>query len=457
MDLSFPDQYGFTESEWEACLKVLGTLRNDPFRNPDNETLAALIMKIHKQARKANRKESYTEKKEQDRAIVRATTIVQEALAGSTQYTEGEQTEQHTFAEVRVPRNCYCCNASYKEVHFFYSRLCPTCALENYHMRYRSPDLKGRTVILTGGRVKVGYATALKILRCGATLVLTSRFPALALEQLHREPDFETWKDRLTVYGLDLRNLNAIRDFIAFYKEQFSSLDILINNAAQTIKYTDEYYTPLIRKEQQLLENNVFKQLTGNQTPVAQAVKELAYEPEAYTPVPVNRFGQPVDFREQNSWNAALEDVSTYELIEVNLINHIAPYILIKELKPLMKASAYPEKFIINVTSSEGMFAYENKSIFHPHTNMTKAALNMLTRTSAAGFTKEGIYMSAVDVGWVSTGAIESLRSRQFEQDYIPPLDSVDAAARIMHPIDEGINKKYYFGVLLKNYKISDW
>ena len=97
----------------------------------------------------------------------------------------------------------------------------------------------------------------------------------------------------------------------------------------------------------------------------------------------LNRFGQPVDLRDKNSWNATLEEVSMYELVEVNLINQISPYFLIKELTPLMKASTFKEKFIVNVTSSEGQFSYQNKTMYHPHTNMTKAALNMLTRTSA--------------------------------------------------------------------------
>ncbi len=164
-----------------------------------------------------------------------------------------------------------------------------------------------------------------------------------------------------------------------------------------------------------------------------------------------------MDNRDKTSWNSTLEEISMYELVEVNLINHIAPYFLIKELKPLMKASSFKERFIVNVTSSEGIFSYNNKTMFHPHTNMTKAALNMMTLTSAKEFEKDQIYMTAVDVGWISTGAKESLRKKQFEQGYIPPLDSVDGAARILHPIVEGINGNYFSGVLLKNYKINDW
>ena len=174
--------------------------------------------------------------------------------------------------------------------------------------------------------------------------------------------------------------------------------------------------------------------------------------------VSLNRFGQPVDNRTKNSWNSTLEEVGMVELLEVNLINQISPYFLIKELTPLLKASTFDKKFIINVTSSEGLFSYTNKTIFHPHTNMTKASLNMLTRTSGMEYEKYGIYMNVVDVGWVSTGAKEELRKKQFERGYIPPLDPVDGAARIMVPIIEGIeNIKNPVGALLKNYKIENW
>ena len=146
------------------------------------------------------------------------------------------------------------------------------------------------------------------------------------------------------------------------------------------------------------------------------------------------------------------------ELMEVNLINQISPYFLIKELLPLLKASGSDKKHIINVTSSEGQFSYDRKTIFHPHTNMTKAALNMMTKTSAPDFEKHNIYMNAVDVGWISTGAKESLREKQFERGYIPPLDPVDGASRIIHPIYEAeINNSIFVGKLLKNYRIEEW
>ncbi|WP_185288959.1 SDR family NAD(P)-dependent oxidoreductase [Chryseobacterium lactis] len=447
----------FSAEEWEICLKVLNALKNDPFQNPDNEKFSGLITKIHKNAKKQSRIENYAEMKSHDLAVHSGSVLMQKALAGVSAFYDDEK-ENTQLTKLQIPKNCYCCNRSYQYAHSFYTRLCPQCAGENYEKRFETVDLTGRNIILTGGRVKVGFATALKLLRSGANLVLTTRFPALAMELMQQEADYENWKDRLWVYGLDLRNLKAIQDFTDFYKAHFDTLDILINNAAQTIKYPDEYYLPVIQREQlKLKEFKNNQRLTPNQTEISRDAAKLEYAPDEMTQVALTRFGQPVDNREKTSWNSTLEEVSMYELVEVNLINHIAPYFLIKELKPLMKNSEYKEKFIVNVTSSEGIFSYENKTVFHPHTNMTKAALNMMTLTSAREFEKDQIYMSAVDVGWISTGAKESLRKKQFEQGYIPPLDSVDGAARILHPVAEGIKGNYLSGVLLKNYKIHTW
>lgn len=451
-------KYAFSDQEWETCIKVLKVLKEVPLDNPDNDLFSGLITKIHKNAKKNLRSASYTSKRKEDLNISLNAELVSKALNGETLFAEKENPDEQQFTALKIPKNCYCCNQSYKFAHSFYTRLCPECARENYEKRFQKIDLKGRNVILTGGRVKVGFATALKLLRNNANVVLTTRFPALALEQFRKENDFELWKENLIVYGLDLRNLNAINDFVSFYKSKFQTVDILINNAAQTIKYPDEYYVPLINKETQLLLN--FKSngnLIANQTNVVKEVKVLEYGSDEKTELKLTRFGQPVDNREKTSWNSTLEEISMYELVEVNLINQIAPYFLIKELKPLFLNSAFQERFIINVTSSEGIFSYTNKTVFHPHTNMTKAALNMMTLTSAKEFADDSIFMNSVDVGWISTGAKESLRKRQFEEGYIPPLDSVDGASRILDPIVQGIEGKSIFGVLLKNYKVSQW
>lgn len=454
----FLKTFGYTKADWEACIKVLSTLKDDPFNNPDNQQLGTLITCIHKHAKKSKRKSSYQEKKLHDLHTINTSVISLHALKNRTQYNASNAGESPQFKGLEIPKNCYCCNQSFSMLHFFYSRLCPECAIENYENRFKSIDLTGRNVILTGGRVKIGYATALKFLRSNANLTVTTRFPALAFEQFKTEVDYDSWKNRLTVYGLDLRSMSSLNEFIAYYLSNFESLDILVNNAAQTISYPEEYYSPLIQKERLLIDQLAGEtKLLENKTSVVGDVKNLlGKEGDSFTEL--NRFGQPVDNREKNSWNSTLAEVELTELLEVNLINQISPYVLIKELTKMMHASSFDKKFIINVTSSEGQFSYTNKSMFHPHTNMTKASLNMLTRTSAKEYEKYRIFMNAVDVGWVSTGANEDLRKKQFDKGYIPPLDPVDGASRIMIPIIDGISGKHFaVGKLWKNYKITDW
>lgn len=449
-------KYGYSEKEWQACLKVLGLLKDQPFLNPDNERLGSLITKVRNAAKKQLKKAASSKRKTADLQLIADTTIAKNALENTSQFSPRPNQPPPSFSTLEKAQNCYSCNARFSQLHSFYHRLCPTCAKLNYHYRFAKVDLSGRKVVLTGGRVKIGYATALRLLRSEAQVTITTRFPALALEQFQREEDYDKWKNNLAIYGLDLRNLKAVYAFIEAYQEKHAALDILINNAAQTIKYDSPYYQPLIARELELSKAlNGAKDLYLNPTPVLHEVQTLEL---ATAPRPTNRFSQPVDPRSKNSWNARLSEVDLPEVLEVNLINHIAPYLLIQGFTPLLKASPHPERFIINVTSSEGQFSYSNKTIFHPHTNMTKAALNMLTKTSAPEYAADHIYMNSVDVGWVSTGVSEALRKKQFAQGIIPPLDPVDGGSRILHPILETIEKKTKFvGQLLKNYRITDW
>lgn len=449
---------GISAKEWATCLKVLNHLKDHPFDSPDDELFKTLITKIHKTARKTIRKTSAHNRKTEDLDNLLKSRIAQQALNNTTCFGETGTEPSQQYVNVHAPVGCYICGTAYQQVHFFYNRLCPACAEYNYARRTTEIDLKGRNVILTGGRVKIGYAAALKLLRNGANLLLTTRFPALALEQLQNESDYSHWKDRVVVYGLDLKNLKAVEDFIIYVRDHYNSLDILVNNAAQTIKYPAEYYLPLINREVlKLKEFSGDSHLLPNTIPLSDTVGLIEAGNDLLPDFKLNRFGQPVDERMKNSWNSKLDEVGAYELLEVNLINHISPYLLIKVLKPLLLASAFKEKFIINVTSSEGQFSYSNKTVYHPHTNMTKAALNMLTRTSAHDLVNDHIYMNSVDVGWVSTGVDEQLRARQFERGYIPPLDPVDGASRILHPIEEILNGNRLYGRLLKNYRVVEW
>lgn len=464
------NDYPYTKEEWEACLKVMEYLAVDPLNNPDNQRFKTLVTQITKKAKKEiNKLKDIEETKEsvqwisrkerlkkEDDDAVNKTVIIANAHNITTEYAHRDTAESE-YKKLNYSKQCYCCHTAFNELHFFYHRLCPNCASLNYANRKRSFDFTGYQVIVTGARVKIGFATVLKFLRNGATVLATTRFPAVAWEQYAQEKDFKDWESRLTIYGLDLRSLKAVYSFTEYCKTELSQVDILINNAAQTIKYTSEYYTPILKNEQNFLVIHKNDKLVANETPLA-AKQQALLEVKESKFIPLNRFGQPVDAREKTSWNSTLDEINIEELLEVNLINQISPYLLISELKSMMVKSKNLKRFVINVTSSEGQFSYLNKTVHHPHTNMTKAALNMLTRTSAADFISDGIYMNAVDVGWISTGAHEEKRKRLFDENKVPPLDSVDGAMRIMMSACDVLEEKNdHHGVLLKDYKPVDW
>jgi hypothetical protein len=223
--------YKFSIKDWETCINVLEALKDSPFENPDNDRLKTLITAIHRQAQKQKKKSNTIERREHDDALIRMTGIVNNAQNQSTLFSFIDSDNEQTH-DLLKKRYCYCCNEEYVQLHFFYHRLCPTCATLNYEHRTRDHDFSGYNVVITGGRVKVGYATVLKFLRSGANVLLTTRFPALALAQLQQEVDYTEWQHAITVYGLDLRNLFAVDKFVSFCKVHFNGVDILVNNAA---------------------------------------------------------------------------------------------------------------------------------------------------------------------------------------------------------------------------------
>jgi NAD(P)-dependent dehydrogenase (short-subunit alcohol dehydrogenase family) len=418
------------------------------------------------------------------------------------QITSPKEQARFEEKELTSPRNCYVCKAEYTKLHFFYDSMCADCADFNYKKRFQSAPLHGQVAVITGSRLKIGYHSTLMMLRAGAKVIATTRFPVDSAIRFSKEPDFNDWKDRLEIYGLDLRHTPSVEIFCQYLNQTLDRLDILINNAAQTVRRPPGFYSHLMEKEtmpfsalpeeaQKLLapsehckrQLNALCQALPDASDSAPLVafnakgpgiglrssallSQIPYTYDSSTDVeeifPQGKLDcdlQQVDLRTTNSWRLKLDEVPAPEMLEVQLVNAVAPFVLCSKLVPLMSRDFTGKKHIVNVSAMEGKFHRFKKADRHPHTNMAKAALNMLTHTSASDLAKRGIYMNAVDTGWVTDEDPVALSTlKQEVHDFQPPLDIVDGAARVCDPFFDGIlTGKHWCGKFLKDYKPIDW
>lgn len=456
-----------SQEEWETCLKVLRVLSKNPDEAKDVLVLKGLVTKLYKNAKKEDRRESKKSCQQADNLLLSKTILHQlNPLHEHQNSPILSTTLEGSLEEFKRSKSCYCCKKEYKKIHFFYHLLCPVCADFNYAKREQSSDLQGRTALITGGRVKIGYLTALRLLRDGAEVLLTTRFPKDAARRFSQESDYSTWQHRLKIYGLDLRHIPSVIHFIDYLLTTLPALDILINNAAQTIKRPLAYYQHLIdgesRPHSELTASSAL--LTPSPFSSFQLLEQknvsLSQIEKDYFPVGLlDKHQQQIDKRPQNSWVLKLENVDMVEMLEVQLVNAVAPFLFNGKLKPLLLKSPFEKKFIVNVSAMEGQFGRQNKTSFHPHTNMAKASLNMLTRTAAEDYAKSGIYMNSVDTGWITQENPYPTKQKIRSLGFVPPLDEVDGMARIYDPIATGINSSEtpLFGHFLKDYRPHDW
>jgi NAD(P)-dependent dehydrogenase (short-subunit alcohol dehydrogenase family) len=509
------NENGFTKERIAECISMLELLvdNNELLATlAEDEKIALMIAagKLSRPDRKEIRKRNRTKNKMNRRAVVaverdiRAATGIRSARDVSV-FTAPKQISESAIdksaGELHTPRNCYVCKAEYTRLHFFYDAMCPSCAEFNYRKRFQTASLKGQVALITGARLKIGYHATLMMLRAGAEVIALTRFPVDAALRYTKEEDYPIWKDKIHVYGLDLRHTPSVELFADYIERTYDRLDILINNAAQTVRRPPGFYAHLIDMEnkdfaelpknanhvlrhfqacrEQLMLYSATENSKGSSLPVTWNVKspgiglrssaQLSQIPYAYDQAldsekvfPKGQLDvdlQQVDLRETNSWRLRLGEIPTSEMLEIQLVNAVAPFVLCNRLTHLMKKDNTGKKHIVNVSAMEGKFFRFKKGERHPHTNMAKAALNMMTHTSASELAKYGIYMNAVDTGWVTDeDPVALTRKKEALHDFQPPLDIVDGAARICDPFFDGIQTgKHWCGQFLKDYHPIDW
>ena len=507
----------FSNQEIAQCVKVLEALVDN------SELLAGLsqgqriaLMTAAGRLSRPHRAESRKRKNDirqlkRQRVIdhqrdVRAATGIRNARASAVFSAPAQITGDNIFPgtkdlELKSPRNCYICKKEFTRLHFFYDALCPACADFNYQKRFQAASLQDQVALITGSRLKIGYQATCMMLRAGATVIATTRFPVDSALRYSKEKDFSQWKDRLHVYGLDLRHTPSVEIFCNYVERRYHRLDILINNAAQTVRRPPMFYAHLMPNETKKFEElpsdvqslispfEECKKLLSLASPINLSVESalpIAWDgktlgvgisasarlsqipytydhgllaDEVFPQGKLDADLQQVDLRTTNSWRLRLGQVETAEMLEIQLVNAVAPFVLCNRLSHFMKRDNTGQKHIVNVSAMEGKFHRFKKAERHPHTNMAKAALNMLTHTSASDLAKYGIFMNAVDTGWVTDEDPATLvLFKQQQHDFQPPLDIVDGAARVCDPFFHGIlTGAHWYGKFLKDYFPIDW
>ncbi|GAA2545102.1 SDR family NAD(P)-dependent oxidoreductase [Pseudonocardia hydrocarbonoxydans] len=468
-----------------TCLRVLDQVTDLDPEHPDAVAVRRATAGIWKSVKLARRHAKRDAVAAADHAVTAATATgapgrIDDETAGLPLVSTAAGASAGTLLRSRA---CYTCKCRFTVVDAFYHQLCPPCAALNRSRRDARTDLTGRRALLTGGRAKIGMYIALRLLRDGAHTTITTRFPHDAVRRFSAMEDSADWLHRLRVVGVDLRDpaqVVALADTVAAQ----GPLDILVNNAAQTVRRSPGSYSALVEAERAALPETPVEVITFDhvsdahpavlagsleqQNPHAVTELALAARPfsEVYDASPeriaagtaIDAGGLLPDTAPVNSWTRHVDEIDPLELLEVQLCNQTAPFILISRLRPALAASPARRTYVVNVSAMEGQFSRAYKGPGHPHTNMAKAALNMLTRTSAGEMlATDGILMTAVDTGWITDERPHPTKLRLAQEGFHAPLDLVDGAARVYDPIVRGEAGEDLHGCFLKDYAPTNW
>ncbi len=487
---------GVDPADLEVCLRVLREAEALPVEHPDAVAVRRATGGLFKTVKERRRAERRAAVLAADAAATATTATgapgrIDDETAGLALRPAVDGSSAGTLVQARA---CYVCKQRYVELDAFYHQLCPECAARNRERRDARTDLRGRRALLTGGRAKIGMYIALRLLRDGAHTTITTRFPRDAARRFAAMADSEAWLHRLKIVGIDLRDpgrVVALADEIAAE----GPLDILVNNACQTVRRSPAGYALLAQAEAAPLPPGPLPPIRvfgpgGDAGARAGATRDLAAgargaagtahlrhwspTPDALTALAlsagsaspariaaeraIDAGGLVPDLDADNSWSRVVGEVDPVELLEVQLCNQTAPFILVGRLRAALAASSARRTYIVNVSAIEGQFHRGYKGPGHPHTNMSKAALNMLTRTSAHELlTRDGILMTSVDTGWITDERPHPTKMRLAEEGFHAPLDLVDGAARVYDPIVRGEAGEDLHGVFLKDYEPAPW
>ena len=479
---------GIDPDDLATTLRVLDGMAGLDESHPDFVAVRRATAAMFKAVKKVRRREIRDAIAAADRAVIAAT------ATGAPDRIDDETRGIPISTTVTAPtagslikaRGCYICKQPYTLVDAFYHQLCPSCAAMSHAKREARTDLTGRRALLTGGRAKIGMYIALRLLRDGAHTTITTRFPRDAVRRFSSLPDSAEWIDRLKIVGIDLRDpaqvIGLAEDVAAA-----GPLDILINNATQTVRRSPGAYQPLVDAELAPLPDGPLPELitfghTNDRHPqalersvtahpilasAAARAEELTEQAMAAGSSSLERLaagtaidagGLIPDLDHTNSWVQSVDEVDPLEMLEVQLANTTAPFLLVSKLRRSLAASPARRTYVVNVSAMEGVFNRGYKGPGHPHTNMAKAAVNMLTRTSARElFEKDRILMTSVDTGWITDERPHPTKVRLAEEGFHAPLDLVDGAARVYDPIVRGEAGEDLFGVFLKDYAPGAW